>query len=75
MSKEELKTSEEWQKLFPNVQVLDPDGWDRQNWDFSWHQEKISQFVYEQRVMESTCMHHVESGPLDQLGYEQTTEE
>ena len=37
--KMELKTSEEWQRLC-KIEVLDPDGWDRKNFQFSWH-EKI----------------------------------
>ncbi len=54
MSDKELRTSEEWQKLKPNIQILDPDGWDRQNFEYSWHEERISEAEYDRRVMMST---------------------
>jgi hypothetical protein len=50
------KTSAEWQVEFPNPQVLDPDGWDRKNYQYSWFEEKITKEEYDKRVMESTCM-------------------
>lgn len=50
-----LRTSEEWQKLLPNPKVLDPDGWDRANFDHSWNEEKISRQEYEDRLIQSTC--------------------
>lgn len=31
------KTSEEWQSIFPYPKVIDPDGWDRKNYDYSVH--------------------------------------
>jgi len=55
----EIKTSEEWQKQYPNPRVLDPDGWDRTNFFQSWHVEKISYEEYQKRVMVSTCMHKI----------------
>lgn len=36
--------------------VLDPDGWDRKNFQFSWFEELITEEEYEQRIMSSTCM-------------------
>jgi len=56
MAEDILKTSEEWQALYPNVIVLDPDGWDRNNYDFSWKEEKITFAVYQERTMRSTCI-------------------
>jgi hypothetical protein len=53
--KKELKTSEEWQKEC-KVEILDPDGWDRKNWDFSWYKEKISKEEFEIRMVSSTCI-------------------
>lgn len=50
------KTSEEWQKEMPNPRVLDPDGWDRQNFRYSWYEEKITRSEYTGRVMVSTCI-------------------
>jgi hypothetical protein len=52
--KEELKTSEEWQKQFPNTKVLDPDGWDRKNYQYSWFEEKITLAEYTTRLSRST---------------------
>lgn len=54
----ELKTSEEWQKLHPEAEIYDPDGWDRLNYRYSWYEEKITQEEYEQRAMQSTCLFH-----------------
>lgn len=50
------KTSEEWQNEYPNPKVLDPDGWDRENFFQSWHVEKITYEEYQKRVLPSTCM-------------------
>lgn len=60
MSKDILKTSEEWQKLKPNPVVYDPDGWDRKNFQFSWYEELITEDEYTGRMLESTCMIKVE---------------
>lgn len=54
----ETKTSEEWFKEYEEATILDPDGWDRKNFQFSWHEEKITFEEFEQRVMRSTCMYH-----------------
>lgn len=51
-----MKTSDEWQKEFPYPKVLDPDGWDRTNFRFSWYEETITKEEYEKRVSVSTCM-------------------
>lgn len=50
------KTSEEWQKLYPDIIVYDPDGWDRINWQYSWHTELITKEEYDKRVFNSTCL-------------------
>ena len=49
------KTSKEWQELYPEIKVLDPDGWDRNNFQYSWFEEKISFEEYNKRLMYSTC--------------------
>ena len=58
-SKEEIKTSDEWEKSdlpeMKGTEVLDPDGWDRQNFDFSYYQELITKDEYLLRVGGSTC--------------------
>jgi hypothetical protein len=53
--KNDLKTSEEWQKLC-NIQVLDPDGWDRKNYQFSWFEEKITREEFQNRFYGSTVV-------------------
>lgn len=51
-----VKTSEEWAKEYDRAEVLDPDGWDRANFYYSWFEEKITFEEFEQRVMASTCI-------------------
>ena len=36
------------------VEILDPDGWDRKNFNYSWYKECITEQEYEQRVAVST---------------------
>jgi CRISPR/Cas system-associated protein Csx1 len=58
------KTSKEWyEELYPNreVIIMDPDGWDRSNWEFSWGEELIDKNEFAIRVMSSTCMYHIEN--------------
>ena len=54
-----LKTSQEWhdelQALYPEFMVMDPDGWDRRNYQYSWHEELITNKEFEKRVGTSTC--------------------
>ena len=53
----QLKTSDEWEKigLPPGILlILDPDGWDRKNWQFSWFEEKITKEEFNKRVLRST---------------------
>lgn len=60
----EKKTSEEWQQLC-NIIVYDPDGWDRQNYKFSWYEEKITRIEFKRRLVYSTCQwtkEYVEKG-------------
>lgn len=53
----ELKTSEEWLKEQDRIEkVLDPDGWDRSNFQYSFYEEKISKEEFDKRVFSSTCM-------------------
>ena len=51
-----LKTSAEWQEEYPDVKVYDPDGWDRQNFQFSWFEEKITLEEYNKRLLTSTVI-------------------
>lgn len=49
----ELRTSDQWQILC-NIKVLDPDGWDRSRFQYSWYEEKISREEFERRLAFST---------------------
>lgn len=51
----EKQVSAVWQRLLPDVKVLDPDGWDRQNYPYSWYEELITIEEYKQRRLQSTC--------------------
>mgnify|MGYP001559222966 CR=1 FL=1 len=44
--KQELKTSDDWDQEYPDITVLDPDGWDRSNYQFSWFEEKITKDLH-----------------------------
>lgn len=60
MKKAEFKTSEEWQEQFKHlIYVMDPDGWDRKNFDNSWYKEKITKDEFFSRVCSSTCRFNV----------------
>lgn len=55
--KTDLRTSKEWAAYFENeIQIIDPDGWDRDNFDFSFNQEKITFEEFEYRACRSTCL-------------------
>ena len=57
ISKDEKRTSEDWQKLFPKVLVMDPDGWHRdERYQYEWYEELISIEEYIDKVSHSTCM-------------------
>ena len=51
----QLLTSHQWQQIHPDPVVMDPDGWDRQNYQFSWYEELITEEEYFVRVSTSTC--------------------
>lgn len=50
---DEKRTSEEWYKEFRYI-ILDPDGWDRKNFQFSWYEEEITYKEFIHRAMRST---------------------
>jgi hypothetical protein len=52
---EELKTSAQWQELLSEIIIVDPDGWDRDNFQFSWYEELITEGEYNRRMIYSTC--------------------
>lgn len=51
------KTSDEWASILTEVTVMDPDGWDRKNYDYSWFGEFITMEEYLKRRDFSTCMY------------------
>lgn len=50
------KTSEQWQQEKSKIFVLDPDGWDRKNFQYSWFEELITESEYDRRVCSSTVV-------------------
>lgn len=50
------KTSREWQELKPDFIVLDADGWDRSNFEYSWNEELITEEEYNKRLLYSTSI-------------------
>ena len=53
MKKEIKKTSAEWIKKV-GYEILDPDGWDRTNYDYSFNKEKITMEEFQKRLSLST---------------------
>lgn len=57
----ELKASSEWYELDRDKYViLDPDGWDRRNYQYSFYEEKITKEEYNSRVFMSTLMRRLD---------------
>ncbi len=54
-----LETSFEWNRLLPftrkQFHILDPDGWDRSNWGYSWFEEEITLEEFVRRLGISTA--------------------
>ena len=50
------KTSSAWLNSdeFTGYRIIDPDGWDRANWEYSFYKEKITKREFEWRVCQST---------------------
>ena len=54
-----LKTSEQWAAIHRESTgqiVMDPDGWDRKNYEYSWHKEEISHEEFMKRLESSTTV-------------------
>lgn len=49
------KVSSEWIKEY-DCKILDPDGWDRTNYEYSFNEEKITRKEFERRLALSTIM-------------------
>jgi hypothetical protein len=53
------KTSKDWYSEFPpelGFIIMDPDGWDRSNYEFSFNEELITKEEFIKRVSWSTCL-------------------
>jgi hypothetical protein len=53
-----FKTSEKWANILltSGEKILDPDGWDRENFHFSFFEEMISEEEFKNRLMFSTVV-------------------
>ena len=54
-----LKTSKQWYDEMPEdekIIIIDPNGWDRSNYEYSFNEELITYNEFEERVMYSTCI-------------------
>ena len=49
------KTSAEWIKKV-NYEIINPDGWDRKNYDYSFNKEKITMEEFQKRLSLSTVI-------------------
>ena len=52
------KTSSEWIKEY-DCRILDPDDWDRINYDYSFNKEKITREEFEFRLIRSTMQGNI----------------
>ena len=55
----ELKTSEEWSIIHKESTgeiVMDPDGWDRNNYHYAWYVEEITREKFMSRLSNSTTV-------------------
>jgi hypothetical protein len=57
MNKTELRSADEWlaDDEFSDITIMDPDGWDRSNFEVSWN-EKITKEEFSQRLLVSTLI-------------------
>ncbi|UYE96224.1 hypothetical protein [Vibrio alginolyticus] len=54
------RTSVHWAQL-TGIVVMDPDGWDRQNFEYSWYEETITILEFWDRVYNSTTLMKLEN--------------
>ena len=53
LNQELKKTSEEWNK-FHKIEIFDPDGWDRNNFQYSFYEELLTEQEFIDKLMRST---------------------
>ena len=51
-----LRTSSDWLALNPVLKIMDPDGWDRSNFIYSFYEEKISLKEFKNRLSKSSVV-------------------
>ena len=54
------KTSKQWLQLEESItglRIIDPDGWDRKNYEYSFNEELITQEEFHKRVFISTIQY------------------
>jgi len=57
-----MKTSQEWLEEIPKEHkliIMDPDGWDRKNYDYSFNKELITKGEFFNRLSYSTTICHI----------------
>lgn len=70
--KKGMKTSKEWAEI-GGIEILDPDGWDRQNLAYSFYEELISAEEFNSRLRSSTIqMKPIEMGNMPGMVYNPT---
>lgn len=60
----DMKTSQEWYEEVPKeygLIIMDPDGWNRRNYEFSFNEELITKQHFIMRVMHSTCLSSIKT--------------
>ena len=57
-------TSDQWLKQpeYKDIKILDPDGWDRQNYQFSFFEELIDEIDFNERLKKSTVLRNINYG-------------
>lgn len=65
----EKKTSKEWYETIRDsgLIILDPDGWDRENYQYSFNEEKITKEEFLNRLIRSTTGGRIEYDPFHKL--------
>lgn len=52
---EEIKTSADWYKEEDGLKILEPNGWDRSDFEHSFDVEEITKEEFDSRVLFSIC--------------------
>ncbi len=53
------KSSNDWwhdDPQFQTMRIMDPDGWDRENLQYSFYEEKVTHEEFENRLLRSTMI-------------------